>query len=45
MHSGRLKVSASLSKYLEERRLYRRKEKDQIVDNSTVEQKIQFCRK
>jgi hypothetical protein len=31
MHSGRLKVFASLSKYLEERRLYRRDEKDQIV--------------
>jgi hypothetical protein len=31
MRSGRLKVFASLSKYLEERRLYRRDEKDQIV--------------
>ena len=31
MHSGRLKVFASLSKYLEERRLYRRDERDQIV--------------
>ena len=31
MHSGRLKVFASLSKYLDGRRLYRRDEKDQIV--------------
>ena len=31
MHSGRLKVFASLVKYLDERRLYRRDEKDQIV--------------
>ena len=31
MSSGRLKVFASLGKYLEERRLYRRDEKDQIV--------------
>jgi hypothetical protein len=31
MHSGRLKVFASLSKYLDERRLYRRDERDQIV--------------
>jgi hypothetical protein len=31
MHSGRLKVFASMSKYLEERRLYRRDEKDQVV--------------
>jgi hypothetical protein len=31
MHSGRLKVFASLSKYLEELRLYRRDERDQIV--------------
>jgi hypothetical protein len=31
MHSGRLKVFASLSKYLEERRLYRRDEKEKIV--------------
>jgi hypothetical protein len=31
MHSGRLKVFASLSKYFDERRLYRRDEKDQIV--------------
>ncbi|RDJ93726.1 hypothetical protein B4Q13_19990, partial [Lacticaseibacillus rhamnosus] len=31
MRSGRLKVFASLSKYLEQRRLYRRDEKDQIV--------------
>jgi len=30
MHSGRLKVFASLSKYLEERRLYQRDERDQI---------------
>jgi hypothetical protein len=31
MRSGHLKVFASLSRYLEERRLYRRDEKDQIV--------------
>jgi len=31
MYSGRLKVFASLSKYLEERRLYRRDEREQIV--------------
>ncbi|MBZ5623535.1 MAG: hypothetical protein LAQ69_33155 [Acidobacteriia bacterium] len=31
MRSGRLKVFASLSKYLEERRLYRRDERDQVV--------------
>ena len=31
MGSGRLKVFPSLAKYLEERRLYRRDEKDQIV--------------
>ena len=31
MNSGRLKVFPSLSKYLEERRLYRRDEKDQVV--------------
>ena len=31
MSSGRLKVFASLSKYLAERRLYRRDERDQIV--------------
>jgi len=31
MHSGRLKVFGSLSKYLDERRLYRRDERDQIV--------------
>jgi hypothetical protein len=31
MHSGHLKVFASLSKYLDERRLYRRDERDQIV--------------
>jgi hypothetical protein len=31
MHSGRLKVFASLVDYLDERRLYRRDEKDQIV--------------
>jgi hypothetical protein len=31
MQSGRLKVFASLSKYLDERRLYRRDERDQIV--------------
>ena len=31
MQSGRLKVFASLTKYLEERRLYRRDEQDQIV--------------
>ena len=31
MESGRLKVFASLSKYLEQRRLYRRDERDQIV--------------
>ena len=31
MQSGRLKLFASLSKYLEERRLYRHDEKDQIV--------------
>ena len=31
MHSGRLKVFASLSEYLDHRRLYRRDEKDQIV--------------
>jgi hypothetical protein len=31
MSSGRLKVCASLSKYLAERRLYRRDERDQIV--------------
>ena len=31
MHSGRLKVFVSLAKYLDERRLYRRDEKDQIV--------------
>ncbi len=31
MHSGRLKVFASLSKYLDQRRLYRRDERDQIV--------------
>ena len=31
MNSGRLKVFPSLAKYLEERRLYRRDEKEQIV--------------
>ena len=31
MRSGRLKVFASLPKYLEERRLYRRDDKDQLV--------------
>jgi hypothetical protein len=31
MHTGRLKVFASLSKYLEERRVYRRDEREQIV--------------
>ena len=31
MHSGRLKVFASLSKYLDERRLYQRDDKDEIV--------------
>ncbi len=31
MNSGRLKVFPSLSKYLEERRLYRRDEKEEIV--------------
>jgi len=31
MHSGRLKVFASLPKYLEERRLYRRDEREQVV--------------
>ena len=31
IQSGRLKVFASLSKYLDERRLYRRDERDQIV--------------
>jgi hypothetical protein len=31
MHSGRLKVFSSLQKYLEERRLYRRDERDQVV--------------
>jgi hypothetical protein len=31
MNSGRLKVFASLTQYLEERRLYRRDERDQIV--------------
>ena len=31
MNSGRLKVFPSLSKYLEERRLYRRDERDQMV--------------
>jgi hypothetical protein len=31
MHSGRLKVFASLSEYLDERRLYRRGERDQIA--------------
>jgi hypothetical protein len=31
MHSGRLKVFASLSEFLDQRRLYRRDEKDQIV--------------
>ena len=33
MNSGRLKVFASLSRYLEERRLYRRNERDQIVQD------------
>ncbi|HEY7338053.1 MAG TPA: hypothetical protein VH639_24415, partial [Bryobacteraceae bacterium] len=31
MRSGRLKVFASLPKFLEERRLYRRDERDQVV--------------
>jgi Terminase RNaseH-like domain len=31
MRSGRLKVLASLSKYLEERRLYRRNDRDEVV--------------
>jgi hypothetical protein len=31
MHSGRLKVFATLSEFLDQRRLYRRDEKDQIV--------------
>ena len=31
MQSGRLKVCASLTKYLEERRLYRRDESDRVV--------------
>jgi hypothetical protein len=32
MHSGRLKVFASLSRYLEERRLYRRDEKESTIE-------------
>ena len=33
MNSGRLKVFASLSRYLKERRLYRRNERNQIVQD------------
>jgi hypothetical protein len=41
MHSGRLKVFTSLPKYLEQRRLYRRDENDQIVkDRDTLQDAV-----
>ena len=43
MHSGRLKVFASLVKYLEERRLYRRDERDQIVREGDTLQDATRC--
>ena len=43
MHSGRLKVFASLVKYLEERRLYRRDERDQIVKEGDTLQDATRC--
>ena len=44
MHSGRLKVFASLTKYLEQRRLYRRDEKGQIVKDRDNLQDAVRCR-
>jgi hypothetical protein len=43
MHLGRLKVFASLSKYLDERRLYRRDERDQIVKEHDQLQDASRC--
>jgi hypothetical protein len=43
MQSGRLKVFASLSKYLEQRRLYRRDERDQIVQDQDNLQDATRC--
>jgi len=43
MHSGRLKVFASLPKYLDERRLYRRDERDQIVKEQDQLQDASRC--
>ena len=44
MHSGRLKVFPSLTKYLDERRLYRRDERDQIVKERDNLQDAARCR-
>jgi hypothetical protein len=43
MSSGRLKVFSSLSKYLEERRLYRRDERDQVVKDRDNLQDVTRC--
>jgi len=43
MQSGRLKVFPSLSKYLEQRRLYRRDERDQIVQDQDNLQDATRC--
>jgi hypothetical protein len=43
LHSGRLKVFASLSKYLEQRRFYRRDESDQIVQDQDSLQDAARC--
>jgi hypothetical protein len=43
MYSGRLKVFASLSKYLNERRLYRRDERGHIVNEGDNLQDATRC--
>jgi hypothetical protein len=43
MQSGRLKVFASLSKYLEECRLYRRNERGQIISGKDQLQDATRC--
>jgi hypothetical protein len=43
MRSGKLKVFASLSKYLEQRRLYRRDEREQIVQHNDHLQDAARC--
>jgi hypothetical protein len=43
MNSGRLKVFAYLPKYLEERRLYRRDERDQVVKDRDNLQDVTRC--